>query len=81
MITTLSGHVVAEYIRKNPTVGAQPNLSLEQVRNLVIDTPSKAEQMQIGLFFKQLDDTITLHQRELELLQATKKAFLQKLFV
>ena len=81
LITTLSGHVVAEYIRKNPTVGAQPNLSLEQVRNLVIDTPSKAEQMQIGLFFKQLDDTITLHQRELELLQATKKAFLQKLFV
>ncbi|MEG2326646.1 MAG: restriction endonuclease subunit S, partial [Enterococcus sp.] len=41
----------------------------------------KEEQEKIGSFFKQLDDTIALHQRELELLQATKKAFLQKLFV
>lgn len=39
------------------------------------------EQRKIGSFFKQLDDTIALHQRELELLQLTKKAFLQKLFV
>lgn len=39
------------------------------------------EQKKIGSFFKQLDETIALHQRELELLQLTKKAFLQKLFV
>ncbi|WP_260365936.1 restriction endonuclease subunit S [Pediococcus ethanolidurans] len=26
--------------------------------------PSKDEQKQIGAFFKQLDDTITLHQRQ-----------------
>lgn len=39
------------------------------------------EQQKIGTFFKKLDDTITLHQRELDLLKETKKGFLQKLFV
>lgn len=38
------------------------------------------EQNKIGKFFKQLDDTIALHQRELNALKETKKAFLQKMF-
>lgn len=80
LITSLNGHVVAEYIRKNPTVGAQPNLSLEQVGNLQINTPTVLEQQKIGSFFKKIDDTIDLHQRELEILKNTKKAFLQKMF-
>jgi len=41
----------------------------------------KAEQEKIGALFKQLDDTIALHQRELESLKETKKAFLQKMFI
>ncbi len=32
------------------------------------------EQQKIGAFFKQLDDTIALHQRKLDLLKETKKA-------
>ncbi|MCZ1363014.1 restriction endonuclease subunit S, partial [Enterococcus faecium] len=43
--------------------------------------PSESEQKQIGAFFKQLDDTIALHQRKLDLLKETKKGFLQKMFV
>lgn len=43
--------------------------------------PKKEEQIKIGNFFKQLDDTITLHQRELDALKEMKKAFLQKMFV
>ncbi|TCS93304.1 restriction endonuclease subunit S [Hazenella coriacea] len=54
------------------------NSDLKEV-NLLF--PKKEEQTQIGNFFKQLDDMIALHQRELELLQETKKAFLQKMFV
>ncbi|WP_183041224.1 restriction endonuclease subunit S [Salipaludibacillus neizhouensis] len=42
--------------------------------------PSIAEQFKIGNFFKHLDDTIDLHQRELDSLKETKKAFLQKMF-
>ncbi|MGY4822632.1 restriction endonuclease subunit S [Lactococcus lactis subsp. lactis] len=81
LITSLAGNVVKEYIRRNPTVGAQPNLSLEQVGNLLVNTPNAEEQQKIGSFFKQLDDTIALHQRKLDLLKEQKKGFLQKMFV
>ena len=80
LITSLAGNVVKEYIRRNPTVGAQPNLSLEQVGNLLVNTPNAEEQQKIGSFFKQLDDTIALHQRKLDLLKEQKKGFLQKMF-
>ncbi|MEC1752058.1 restriction endonuclease subunit S [Bacillus mojavensis] len=43
--------------------------------------PTIEEQNKIGNFFKKLDDTIALHQRELDALKETKKAFLQKMFV
>ena len=39
------------------------------------------EQKKIGSFFKQLDNTIALHQRKLDLLKEQKKGFLQKMFV
>ena len=38
------------------------------------------EQAQVGNFFKKLDETITLQERQLELLQEQKDGFLQKLF-
>lgn len=44
-------------------------------------TENMEEQQKIGVFFKQLDDTITLHQRKLDLLKEQKKGFLQKMFV
>ena len=43
--------------------------------------PSQEEQQKIGSFFKQLDDTIALHQRKLDLLKEQKKGYLQKMFV
>ncbi len=43
--------------------------------------PNLDEQQKIGQFFKQLDDTIDLHQRKLDLLKEQKKGFLQKMFV
>ena len=43
--------------------------------------PSLIEQQAIGAFFKQLDNLITLHQRELEKLKNLKKACLEKMFV
>ncbi|MBE8849154.1 restriction endonuclease subunit S [Enterococcus durans] len=61
--------------------GSQVNLNSELVRNQEISLPSGKEQKKIGNFFKQLDDTITLHQRKLDLLKETKKGFLQKMFV
>ena len=40
----------------------------------------KEEQSKIGSFFKQLDDTITLHQQKYELLLKLKQAYLQLMF-
>jgi type I restriction enzyme S subunit len=42
--------------------------------------PNLDEQEKIGQFFKQLDDTIDLHQRKLDLLKEQKKGYLQKMF-
>lgn len=46
-----------------------------------ISIPSTIEQNKIGMFFEQLDDTIALHQRKLDLLKEQKKGYLQKMFV
>ncbi|EGP4927284.1 restriction endonuclease subunit S [Enterococcus faecium] len=56
------------------------NISKSNVENFEFFIPIKHEQQKIGSFFKQLDKTITLHQRKLDLLKETKKGFLQKMF-
>ncbi|MDQ0273733.1 restriction endonuclease subunit S [Cytobacillus purgationiresistens] len=61
--------------------GAIGNLSKGDLESQIVYAPGVAEQVKIGNFFKQLDETIALHQRELEALKETKKAFLQKIFV
>ena len=45
-------------------VGALPSYNAGDVESMEIYLPSLLEQEQIGGFFKQLDDLITLHQRE-----------------
>ncbi|MIM12049.1 restriction endonuclease subunit S, partial [Listeria monocytogenes] len=57
------------------------NINFDEFMGINVSVPSVEEQQKIGAFFKQLDDTITLHQRKLDLLKETKKGFLQKMFV
>jgi len=80
LTTVLKGNAVADFIRKNPTVGAQPNLSLEQVGNIELPYPSMAEQEKIGEYFSSLDHLITLHQRKCDETKKLKKYMLQKMF-
>ena len=61
--------------------GGQGNLSGAIIKELGIPQPSLDEQRQIGSFFSNLDDLVTLHQRKLELLQNIKKSLLDKMFV
>ena len=56
------------------------SINSNDIREALITIPTGEEQQKIGNFFKQLDDTITLHQRKLDLLKETKKGFLQKMF-
>ena len=60
--------------------GAIGNLSKSDLENQKVYVPSEIEQQKIGSFFKQLDDTIALHQRKLDLLKEQKQGFLQKMF-
>ncbi|MBC1385852.1 restriction endonuclease subunit S [Listeria innocua] len=46
-----------------------------------ISIPKTVEQAKLGSFFKQLDKTITLHQRKLQKLQNIKKAYLNEMFI
>jgi len=61
--------------------GGRAKLNADVLMTLEVIMPLKSEQQKIGAFFKQLDDTIALHQRKLDLLKETKKGFLQKMFV
>ncbi len=62
-------------------VGALPSYNAGDVESMEIYLPSLLEQEQIGGFFKQLDNLITLHQRQLEKLKNIKSALLEKMFV
>lgn len=50
------------------------------LNSLLYYLPSIEEQKKIGSFFQQLDNTIALHQRKLDLLKEQKKGYLQKMF-
>ncbi len=56
-------------------------LNKKDFLKLKIFVPKIEEQQKIGSFFKQLDNTIALHQRKLDLLKEQKKGFLQKMFI
>lgn len=51
------------------------------VSNLKYLQPSEEEQQKIGSFFKQLDDTIALHQQKINNINSVKKSLLQKMFI
>ena len=76
----------ADFMQRKLT-GANPGsaitnlVPMSDVKKWEIKVPIKEEQQKIGSFFKQLDDTIALHQRKLDLLKEQKKGFLQKMFV
>ncbi|MGX7164204.1 restriction endonuclease subunit S [Enterococcus massiliensis] len=57
------------------------NLKFPTLKLVKIMVPSIEEQKQIAAFFERLDNTIALHERELDVLKETKKGFLQKMFV
>ncbi|EME3538945.1 restriction endonuclease subunit S [Enterococcus faecium] len=78
-----TARMLEEY-KNSSTQGAsvvRRNLELGSFYQITIKIPSDVEQGKIGLFFKQLDNLIALHQRKLDLLKETKKGFLQKMFV
>ncbi|MDB6353914.1 restriction endonuclease subunit S [Trichococcus sp. K1Tr] len=65
------------------TIGAGSTfieVSGKQMAKMPMLMPRLQEQIQIGTFFKKLDDTFALHQRKLDLLNQLKQTFLQVMF-
>lgn len=69
-----------KYAKRMSTGDGRSNYNMKDFNKNVIPTPKIAEQQKIGSFFKQLDETLALHQRKLEKLQELKKGYLQKMF-
>ena len=57
-----------------------PYIVLNMLTDLAIPFPSHEEQYAIGVYFQQLDNLITLHQRKFEKLTNVKKSMLEKMF-
>lgn len=76
----LQTSTIKNYFLNNLTGTTIKNLGLKTIRDTTLFVPILEEQQKIGSFFKQLDDTIALHQRKLEKLQELKKGYLQKMF-
>ena len=57
------------------------SVRMEMIADMNIVFPSVKEQENIVELFSNLDNTIALHQRKLDLLKERKKGFLQKMFV
>ena len=63
------------------TGSALKQLPISSLKDIAIPVTSIEEQERIGMYLQNLDHLITLHQRELELLQNLKKSLLEKMFV
>ena len=68
-------------IQQEARAGNIPYIVLDMLTELDIYLPSLEEQTQIGNFFKQLDDTIALHQQEVEKYKKIKQSYLEKMFI
>ncbi|MGY0187189.1 restriction endonuclease subunit S [Lactococcus petauri] len=81
LIQYLLGSKGQKEIFSRNTGTALKQLPIKQLKDIPVPVPTLLEQKKIGSFFKQLDNTIALHQRKLDLLKEQKKGFLQKMFV
>ncbi|MDT2802350.1 restriction endonuclease subunit S [Vagococcus lutrae] len=69
------------YIKVTSQRSGQPGVNAFEYSKFELMMPKQKEQQKIGNFFKQLDDTIALHQRQLEVLKNMKTSFLQKMYI
>ena len=61
--------------------GTIKTITKEALSDFDLLLPQYDERSRVGAFFKQLDNLITLHQRQLEKLKNIKSALLEKMFV
>ena len=78
---SFSAEQIQGFINESAGIGTVGTYTIESGKKTPISLPNQIEQAKVGEFFQQLDNLITLHQRELENLQNIKKSMLEKMFV
>lgn len=78
---SFSAEQIQCFINESAGIGTVGTYTIESGKKTPISLPNQIEQAKVGEFFQQLDNLITLHQRELEKLQNIKKSMLEKMFV
>ena len=82
LYSEIQGQKFQKALNVRKSTSAQPGIYLGDLGTIPIEFPtSDEEQMQIGSYFQNLDNLITLHQRELDHLKLLKKGMLQQMFV
>ncbi|MEK5428816.1 restriction endonuclease subunit S [Cytobacillus sp. FSL R7-0680] len=82
LLSRVQEELFVKTVLDRSTGTSYPAINSNDLSEIEIKVPTdNDEQTQIGNFFKQLDETIALQQKELDALKQTKKAFLQKMFI
>jgi type I restriction enzyme S subunit len=76
----LKSKKMQKYILDNISVGAQPNLNLEQMNNFSFSLPSLPEQQKIADFLSAVDEKIEKLNQKKELVEKYKKGLMQEIF-
>ena len=76
----LTSEKMEKYIIDNISVGAQPNLNLEQINSFSFPYPALEEQTKIATFLSSVDEKINLLKEKKALLEEYKKGMMQQIF-
>ncbi|HHX0257093.1 TPA: restriction endonuclease subunit S [Enterococcus faecalis] len=75
-----NSNIHKKYAKRMSTGDGRSNYNMKDFNKNILVIPKIEEQQTIGIFFQNLDNTITLHQRKLDQLKELKKAYLQVMF-
>jgi len=79
--TKLPDRQLSKLISSGARMDGLLNIGYEEFMGIPLMFPTTEEQTRIAIYFRHLDQLITLHQRKCDALQGIKKFMLQKMFV